>query len=78
MPLLEIENLSVDFTTRKGIARAVDGVSLSLKSGETLCVVGERAGSAPLIRGAAHQLFFVYPLCDGTGVDDHKNQTAQQ
>ena len=41
MPLLEIENLSVDFTTRKGIARAVDGVSLSLKSGETLCVVGE-------------------------------------
>ena len=41
MPLLEIENLSVDFTTRKGIARAVDGISLSLKSGETLCVVGE-------------------------------------
>ena len=39
--LLEIENLSVDFHTPEGVAHAVDGVSLVLKPGETLGLVGE-------------------------------------
>jgi oligopeptide/dipeptide ABC transporter ATP-binding protein len=39
--LLEIENLSVHFHIPEGIARAVDRVSLSLASGETLGLVGE-------------------------------------
>ena len=41
MPLLEIENLSVEFPTAAGIMRAVDGVSLRLEEGEVLGVVGE-------------------------------------
>jgi dipeptide transport system ATP-binding protein len=41
MPLLEIQNLSVEFLTQGGLMRAVDGVSLSLDQGEVLGVVGE-------------------------------------
>ena len=39
--LLQINNLCVDFKTPTGLLRAVDGVSLDLESGKTLCVVGE-------------------------------------
>ena len=39
--LLEVEDLRVTFDTARGAARAVDGVDLSLATGETLCIVGE-------------------------------------
>lgn len=38
---LRIENLKTYFHTSEGIVRAVDGVSLSIKEGETVGVVGE-------------------------------------
>ncbi|MGO7913798.1 ABC transporter ATP-binding protein [Rhizobium ruizarguesonis] len=41
MPLLEIENLTVEFQTSSGLFRAVDGVSLACDKGEILSVVGE-------------------------------------
>lgn len=41
MPLLEINDLHTYFTTRRGIIRAVDGVSLTIEAGKTLGVVGE-------------------------------------
>ncbi len=41
MPLLEIENLTVEFRTALGPLRAVDGVSLALDAGEIVAVVGE-------------------------------------
>ncbi len=40
-PLLEIIDLSVEFRTRRGAARVLDGVSLTLRPGETLGIVGE-------------------------------------
>ena len=41
MPLLEIENLTVEFQTSSGLFRAVDRVSLVCDKGEILSVVGE-------------------------------------
>ena len=40
-PLLAIENLHTLLPTPGGLVHAVDGVSLTLKSGKTLGVVGE-------------------------------------
>ena len=40
-PLLEVENLAVEFDTHGGTVKAVRGVSFSLQEGQTLAVVGE-------------------------------------
>jgi peptide/nickel transport system ATP-binding protein len=39
--LLRIEDLRVEFTTHRGIVRAVDGVSYDVRPGELVAVVGE-------------------------------------
>jgi len=41
MSLLEIQNLSVCFKTDDGIVNAVDDVSLTVDTGQTVCLVGE-------------------------------------
>lgn len=40
-PILEIKDLVTEFATSRGPFRAVDGVSLNLYKGKTLCLVGE-------------------------------------
>ncbi|MFJ1706525.1 ABC transporter ATP-binding protein [Kitasatospora sp. NPDC088346] len=40
-PLLEVRDLHVEFKTRDGVAKAVNGVNYSVAAGETLAVLGE-------------------------------------
>ena len=41
VPLLEIEELSIEFRTRAGAVQALDHVSLHVMRGETVGIVGE-------------------------------------
>jgi oligopeptide transport system ATP-binding protein len=41
MPLIEVNNLSVEFQTPDGLVSAVNGISFSLERGQTLGIVGE-------------------------------------
>ena len=52
MALLEVNDLTVEFPTRKGVLRALDRVSFSIGSGEILGVVGE-SGAGKSLTGAA-------------------------
>ncbi|MER7768564.1 ABC transporter ATP-binding protein [Kitasatospora sp. NPDC096140] len=51
-PLLEVEDLHVEFHTRDGVAKAVNGVSYAVSAGETLAVLGE-SGSGKSVTAQA-------------------------
>jgi ABC-type dipeptide/oligopeptide/nickel transport system ATPase component len=59
--LLEVENLQVTFSTRRGVVEAVRGVTLSLHEGEMLGLVGE-SGSGKSVTG-----FAITRLLDAAG-----------
>nr|WP_067291992.1 ABC transporter ATP-binding protein [Marinobacterium profundum] len=50
--LLEVKGLRIEFPTRRGTLRAIDGISLSLEAGEILGVVGE-SGAGKSLTGTA-------------------------
>ncbi|HSF26485.1 MAG TPA: ABC transporter ATP-binding protein [Actinomycetes bacterium] len=51
-PLLEVRDLRVEFRTREGVAKAVNGVSYTVDEGETLAVLGE-SGSGKSVSAQA-------------------------
>ena len=50
--LLEVEDLQVEFRTRDGVAKAINGVSFTLNQGETVAVLGE-SGSGKSVTAQA-------------------------
>jgi peptide/nickel transport system ATP-binding protein len=52
MALLDVENLTVEFPTRRGVLRALDDISFAINQGEILSVVGE-SGAGKSLTGAA-------------------------
>ena len=64
MALLELDNLKTFFTTKRGIIKAVNGVSYSVDAGRTLGVVGE-SGS-----GKSVSAMSILRLLDGNGYID--------
>jgi len=51
-PILSVRNLQVEFASRRGTLRAIDGVSLDIAKGEVLGVVGE-SGAGKSVTGLA-------------------------
>lgn len=52
LPVLSVRNLRVEFATRRGVLRAIDGVSFDIAKGEVLGVVGE-SGAGKSVTGLA-------------------------
>ncbi|MBO4289603.1 MAG: ABC transporter ATP-binding protein [Lachnospiraceae bacterium] len=75
--LLEIKDLSVEFRTDKGIAHAVNDVSLSLEPGENLGIVGESgSGKSTLAHAVMRLLSPSAVITDGQILFDGTDLTA--
>ena len=61
MALLEMQDLKTFFTTKRGVVKAVNGVSYKVEAGKTLGVVGE-SGS-----GKSVSAMSMLQLLDGNG-----------
>ncbi len=65
-PLLEIDSLSVEYKTRRGVARGVDEIYLNLPENKTLGLAGESGcGKSTLGRAIIRQVAYPGKIIDG-------------
>ena len=66
-PLLQVENLEVEFGTDRGVVKAVNGVSLNVGRGETVGLVGE-SGAGKSVLGRSIMQLVSHPgrICAGS------------
>ena len=65
-PLLEVDDLRLEFRTRDGVVRALNGVSYSVAAGETLAILGE-SGSGKSVSAQAIMGLLETPPAHVTG-----------
>ncbi len=75
MKLLEVNNLSVRFSTQRSQVQAVRDVSFHINSGETLGIVGESGSGKSVTALALTRLLPSPPVCTIQGQILYKNQS---
>jgi ABC-type dipeptide/oligopeptide/nickel transport system ATPase component len=65
--LLDIRNLEIEFHSRHGLTRAVNGISFSIDPGETVAVVGESGSGKSVTALALTRLLPPAPSCNIRG-----------
>lgn len=76
-PLLEVADLVTHFRTPRGVVRAVDGVSFSLRRGETLGVVGESGSGKTVLSRSIMGLLPRHNLIRGGSVRFEGREIAE-
>src|SRR5215471_7901249 len=56
IPLLDVRDLTVEFTTRRGIVRAVERINITIAKGETVGIVGESGSGKSVTSYAAMRI----------------------
>ena len=67
MALLEMKDLKTFFTTKRGVVKAVNGVSYSVEAGKTLGVVGESGSGKSVTAMSLMRLLPPPPICSVSG-----------
>jgi ABC-type dipeptide/oligopeptide/nickel transport system ATPase component len=75
MKLLEVNNLSVRFSTQRSQVQAVRDISFHINSGETLGIVGESGSGKSVTALALTRLLPAPPVCTIQGQILYKNQS---